>query len=116
MARPFCCGGINLAVLTACARATAQAEAILVTYLIEVDGQDTRPEALLWRSRGATSPCGKASSSARRSPRRAGIFRHACGFGLEGLVSKRIGSRYVSGRTRAWFKMKNPNSCGERQV
>jgi ATP-dependent DNA ligase len=23
---------------------------------------------------------------------------------LEGIVSKRIGSRYVSGRTRAWLK------------
>jgi bifunctional non-homologous end joining protein LigD len=29
------------------------------------------------------------------------IFRHACGLGLEGIVSKRIASRYVSGRTRA---------------
>jgi hypothetical protein len=27
----------------------------------------------------------------------------------EGIVSKRIGSRYVSGRTRAWLKTKNPN-------
>ena len=37
------------------------------------------------------------------------IFRHACGMDLEGIVSKRIGSRYVSGRTRAWLKTKNPN-------
>jgi bifunctional non-homologous end joining protein LigD len=37
------------------------------------------------------------------------IFRHACGVGLEGIVSKRIASRYVSGRTRAWLKTKNPN-------
>jgi bifunctional non-homologous end joining protein LigD len=29
------------------------------------------------------------------------IFRHACGLGLEGILSKRIGSRYVSGRTKA---------------
>jgi hypothetical protein len=27
---------------------------------------------------------------------------------LEGAVSKRIGSRDVSGRTRAWLKTKNP--------
>ena len=39
----------------------------------------------------------------------AAIFRHACAMGLEGIVSKRIGSRYVSGRTRAWLKTKNPN-------
>jgi len=37
------------------------------------------------------------------------IFLHACGLGLEGIVSKRIGSRYVSGRTRAWLKTNNPN-------
>jgi ATP-dependent DNA ligase len=38
----------------------------------------------------------------------AAMFRHACGLGLEGIVSKRIGSRYVSGRTRVWLKSKNP--------
>jgi hypothetical protein len=27
------------------------------------------------------------------------IFRHACWMDVEGIVSKRIGSRYVSGRT-----------------
>jgi len=36
------------------------------------------------------------------------IFRHACWMDLEGIVSKRSGSRYVSGRTRAWLKTKNP--------
>jgi bifunctional non-homologous end joining protein LigD len=37
------------------------------------------------------------------------VFRHACKIGLEGIVSKRLGSRYVSGRTRAWLKTKNPD-------
>jgi bifunctional non-homologous end joining protein LigD len=37
------------------------------------------------------------------------IFRHVCYMVLEGIVSKRIGSRYVSGRTRAWLKTKNPD-------
>ena len=37
----------------------------------------------------------------------AAIFRHAW-MDLEGIVSKRIGSRY-SGRTRAWLKTKNPD-------
>jgi bifunctional non-homologous end joining protein LigD len=36
------------------------------------------------------------------------VFRHACQLGLEGIVSKRLGSRYTSGRTRDWIKMKNP--------
>jgi bifunctional non-homologous end joining protein LigD len=36
------------------------------------------------------------------------VFRHACALGCEGIVSKRLGSPYVSGRTRRWLKMKNP--------
>jgi ATP-dependent DNA ligase len=36
------------------------------------------------------------------------VFRHACKLGFEGIVSKRLGSRYTSGRTRNWLKMKNP--------
>ena len=30
--------------------------------------------------------------------------------GLEGIVSKRLGSRYVSGSTQDWLKFKNPNA------
>jgi bifunctional non-homologous end joining protein LigD len=30
--------------------------------------------------------------------------------GLEGIVSKRLGSRYVSGRSRDWLKFKNPDA------
>jgi bifunctional non-homologous end joining protein LigD len=37
------------------------------------------------------------------------IFRHACKMGLEGIVSKRLGSRYISGRSRDWLKFKNPS-------
>ena len=36
------------------------------------------------------------------------VFRHACKMGLEGIVSKRLGSPYISGRTRHWLKFKNP--------
>jgi bifunctional non-homologous end joining protein LigD len=38
------------------------------------------------------------------------VFRHACAMGLEGIVSKRLGSRYRSGRTGDWLKFKNPNA------
>ena len=30
--------------------------------------------------------------------------------GLEGIVSKRLGSRYRSGRTSDWLKFKNPEA------
>jgi bifunctional non-homologous end joining protein LigD len=36
------------------------------------------------------------------------VFRHACKLGFEGIVSKRLGSHYVSGRSRHWIKSKNP--------
>jgi bifunctional non-homologous end joining protein LigD len=36
------------------------------------------------------------------------VFRHACKLGFEGIVSKRLGSPYVSGRSRHWIKSKNP--------
>jgi bifunctional non-homologous end joining protein LigD len=33
---------------------------------------------------------------------------HACTLGLEGIVSKRLGSPYRSGRSKDWLKFKNP--------
>ena len=36
------------------------------------------------------------------------VFAHACKLGLEGIVSKRAGSRYRSGTSRNWLKCLNP--------
>jgi len=36
------------------------------------------------------------------------VFHHACAMGLEGIVSKRLGSRNRSGRSTDWLKFKNP--------
>jgi bifunctional non-homologous end joining protein LigD len=38
------------------------------------------------------------------------VFKHACALGCEGIVSKRLGSRYRSGPSRDWLKFKNPNA------
>jgi bifunctional non-homologous end joining protein LigD len=38
------------------------------------------------------------------------VFRHACKLGLEGIVPKRKGSNYRSGRSPDWLKMKNPDA------
>jgi len=35
------------------------------------------------------------------------VFQQACKMGLEGIVSKRLGSRYRSGRSPDWLKFKN---------
>ena len=38
------------------------------------------------------------------------VFAHACKLRLEGIVSKRLGSRYRSGRSKDWLKFKNPDA------
>ena len=38
------------------------------------------------------------------------VFQHACKLGCEGIVSKRLGSTYSSGRSKYWVKLKNPKA------
>jgi hypothetical protein len=38
------------------------------------------------------------------------LFAHACKLGCEGIVSKRFGSSYRSGRSAHWVKVKNPKA------
>ena len=38
------------------------------------------------------------------------VYRAACQLGCEGIVSKRLGSSYRSGRSKHWIKIKNPKS------
>src|SRR3954451_20292852 len=95
-----------------------QAEAILVAYdIMEADGQDMRPEPLEERRKRLAKLLSRSNKAMREGIQLSEaitgdgdrIFRHACDLGLEGIVSKRVGSRYVSGRTRAWLKTKNPD-------
>ena len=43
------------------------------------------------------------------------VFQHACQLGCEGIVSKRLGSRYRSGRSPDWLKFKNPQAPAVRR-
>jgi len=43
------------------------------------------------------------------------VFHHACTLGAEGIVSKRLGSRYRSGRSPDWLKFKNPQAPAVRR-
>jgi bifunctional non-homologous end joining protein LigD len=43
-------------------------------------------------------------------PNGAAVFHHVCKLGAEGIVSKRLGSRYQSGRSPDWLKFKNPEA------
>ena len=43
------------------------------------------------------------------------LFAHACKLGCEGIVSKRLGSPYRSGRSPHWVKVKNPKAPAVRR-
>ena len=43
------------------------------------------------------------------------VFEHACKLGCEGIVLKRLGSHYRSGRSTAWLKIKNPAAPAVRR-
>jgi bifunctional non-homologous end joining protein LigD len=48
-------------------------------------------------------------------PETALVFANAPKLGVEGVVSKRLGSRYRSGRSRDWLKFKNPAAPAVRR-
>jgi bifunctional non-homologous end joining protein LigD len=88
------------------------ARACLVAFdLLCLNGEDFRQRPLEER-RAALSPlvAGVAHIlfSDALSAEGAVVFAHACKLGLEGIVSKRAGSRYSSGNSRQWVKTKNP--------
>jgi bifunctional non-homologous end joining protein LigD len=43
------------------------------------------------------------------------IYKHACALGCEGILSKRLGSRYQSGRSGDWVQIKNPAAPAVRR-
>ena len=76
------------------------------------NGDDLRRDPLEVRKATLASIVVKASSGIRFNEHIEGngptVFAHACKMGLEGIVSKRKDSRYRSGRSPDWLKMKNP--------
>ncbi len=79
------------------------------------DGQDLRREPLQVRKATLASVLVKAGPGIRFNEHLEcddgeTVFRHACNLGLEGIVPKRKDSRYRSGRSRDWLKLKNPNA------
>jgi ATP-dependent DNA ligase len=58
--------------------------------------------------RAATAPTGASAINEHFSGDGAVIYKHACGLGCEGIVSKRLGSPYRAGRSAHWLKIKNP--------
>ena len=80
--------------------------------LLELNGQDLRREPLETRKATLASLLRGSLPGLRLNEHLAHpgelVFHHACAMGLEGIVSKRLGSRYRSGRSKDWLKFKNP--------
>jgi bifunctional non-homologous end joining protein LigD len=83
---------------------------LLAFDLLELNGDDLRREPFKVRKATLASVLAKAGSGLRLNEHLEHddgdlVFRHACKTGLKGIVSKRLGSRYRSGRSPDWLKM-----------
>jgi len=82
--------------------------------LLELDGKDVRREPYEVRKATLASVLRQGRPGLRINEHLDYpgdmVFRHACKMGLEGIVSKRLGSYYRSGRTWDWLKFKNPEA------
>jgi bifunctional non-homologous end joining protein LigD len=83
--------------------------------ILKIDGDDLRWETLETRKRVLAgvlraAPSGVVLNQYIDGDDAARVFKLACGLGAEGIVSKRKGSSYQSGRCYDWIKRKNPAS------
>ena len=87
--------------------------------LLSHDGEDVRALPLEGRKawlRGLLSGKRRSGQGILLSEHLTGdgpaIYAQACKLGLEGIISKRLGSKYRSGRCSSWIKVKNPKAPG----
>ena len=77
--------------------------------LIELNGEDLRPQPIEDRKLALKRLLGKAHPGIGYNRHfDAIVFKNACKLGCEGIVSKRLGTPYKSGRVDHWLKIKNP--------
>jgi len=108
-----CCDGDGLPVFDHLRYRRDDRRVFLYAFdLIELDGDDLRREPIerrkvLLMQLLAKAPVGLQGNDHIVEPGDV-VFCHACQLGFEGIVSKRLGSSYRSGRSRHWVKSKNP--------
>jgi bifunctional non-homologous end joining protein LigD len=107
------CDENGLAVFDLIRRHGALASAVHCAFdLLELDGRDLRREPIEKRK----ALLAKLLRGSRLSivlnehftENGEIVFQRACALGCEGIVSKRLGSTYRSGRSASWLKIKNP--------
>jgi bifunctional non-homologous end joining protein LigD len=78
----------------------------------ELNGEDLRGLPIEKRKRELLRVLKKASSkivfNEHYEAEGSQVFKEACALGCEGIVSKKLGSPYRSGRSDTWLKVKNP--------
>ena len=90
-------------------------DAVLIAFdLIELDGEDLRRTPIELRKRTLAKLVRRPHAGIVLHEVFEGdgdiLFAHACKLGCEGIVSKRLGSPYRSGRSKHWIKVKNPKA------
>jgi len=90
-------------------------DALLIAFdLIELDGEDLRRTPIELRKRSLAKLVRRPHAGIVLNEVFEGdggiLFAHACKLGCEGIVSKRLGSPYRSGRSKYWVKVKNPKA------
>ena len=109
-----CCDDRGLAIFATLRQRRNEASAFLYAFdLLELNGADLRREPIEVRKATLASILRKSRPGVRLNehlehPEGHVVFREACKLGVEGIVSKRLGSRYRSGRSPDWLKFKNP--------
>jgi len=109
------CDVNGLAVFDLIRRHGALASAVLCAFdLLELNGKDLRREPIEERKRLLTKLLKGSHLSIVLNEHfeedGAAVYRAACQLGCEGIVSKRLGSLYRSGRSPHWIKFKNPKA------
>ena len=97
-----------------------RAPAMLYAFdLIELNGRDLRREPIEDRKAELAKLLRAVKGAIMLNEHIKGdaahIFAHACRLGYEGIVCKRVGSRYRSGRSLDWIKIQNPEASGVRR-
>jgi bifunctional non-homologous end joining protein LigD len=109
-----CCDERGFARFVVLRRRRNEVQAFLYAFdVLELNGTDMRREPIEVRKTTLASIPRKSRHGLRLNEHLEHaegevVFRHACQMGLEGIVSKRLGSRYRSGRSPDWLKFKNP--------
>ena len=90
-------------------------DAVLIAFdLIELEGEDLRRTPIEQRKRTLAKLLRRPHAGIVLNEVFEGdgdiLFAHACKLGCEGIVSKRLGSMYRSGRSPHWIKVKNPKA------